>query len=646
MNPLCTLNFSSSTKKNFEANNKINKSQSTNHFKKSHCPINCKSPIKTKEVEYVLVKSLWSDLGVNMLYQNEFKKYYNELGNDQQKMDLLILEKSHLRIFREVLIKLSEEITNRDNNIYNLKKYCKELENYKCSIDSRNNEIDIKDNNNNNFIETPSDILESIQKEIKSYKINTVNAINRMMIVREIASYYELNKKWDISNINRSYAFNQNYLLTMNKDIEFLNDSILLNYIQTEKDSKKSDLFFSNWKYLIINNKVKLRLSNSLELQNEINKCKYIILQDELLNKVKAEHKKLIKKQNNILSIKSPHAHNTAGNNVSTLSIKNQSEIFLANDKEEKKYYEMFGHNKINLSRALYYLKRTMGNKYEKLFYNENENELGNDKKNMKIMNKIFNFPLNDENDVCESYNENNSELNNINNRNYYLEYLNKNRWNCFHKTSNASSNNSKKELLNKKIEDLKIGKVNTFNEQDKRSSSVKKKKKIKKKQKKEKVEIIENNKDKKDESSKEKIKNKENEDNIKNKEKENLNKKEKEKEKENLNKKEKENKRASNKFESENTQIENTVSLSIIIENKKENDEETKYKEINDEKLNEKISEENQDENVENIKDRGKDSSENASKANEDNHISKVKLLRYRQYTAEEIKRFNSNYC
>ena len=46
------------------------------------------------------------------------------------------------------------------------------------------------------------------------------------------------------------------------------------------------------------------------------------------------------------------------------------------------------------------------------------------------------------------------------------------------------------------------------------------------------------------------------------------------------------------------------------------------------------------------NIKDRGKDSSENASKANEDNHISKVKLLRYRQYTAEEIKRFNSNYC
>ena len=575
-----------------------------------------------------------------MLYQNEFKKYYNELGNDQQKMDLLILEKSHLRRFREVLIKLSEEITNRDNNIYNLKKYCKELENYKCSIDSRNNEIDIEDNNNNNFIETPSDILESIQKEIKSYKINTVNAINRMMIVREIASYYELNKKWDISNINRSYAFNQNYLLTMNKDIEFLNDSILLNYIQTEKDSKKTDLFFSNWKYLIINNKVKLRLSNSLELQNEINKCKYIILQDELLNKVKTEHKKLIKKQNNILSIKSPHAHNTTGNNVSTLSRKNQSEIFLANDKEEKKYYEMFGHNKINLSRALYYLKRTMGNKYEKLFYNENENDLGNDKKNMKIMNKIFNFPLNDENDVCESYNENNSELNNINNRNYYLEYLNKNKWNCSYKTSNDTRGKNKSELINKNFEDLKFEKnSNILKEKEKSNNSVKKKKKIKKKQKKE---TIETYRDKKERiNNNEKIKNKENENNIKITENEENKKEEKEiKEK----KEEKEKEKTINKFEIENNKVENIISLSIIIENKKENDEETKNKEINDEKLNKKITEEN--ENIDIKKDKEKDSSRSNSKIEEDNNFSKLKLLQYRQYTEEEIKKFNKEYC
>ena len=268
------------------------------------------------------------------------------------------------------------------------------------------------------------------------------------MIVREMASYYELNKKWDISNINRSYSFNQNYLLTMIKDIEFLNNSVLLNFIQTNNNYQKVDLFLSNWKYIIINEKTKLRLANTLELENEINKCKYIIMQDEILNRVKKENKKFLK-QKNLFHIKSPHGYNTAlNNNVSTLSKNVQNDIFLANDNDEKKFYEMFGHNKINLSRALYYLKKKMGNKYENLFYNENENDIDNNKKNMKIMNKIFTFPMNEENDYCESYNENNSELNIINNRNY-LEYLNKNKWNCSYKTSNDTRGKNKSELIN-----------------------------------------------------------------------------------------------------------------------------------------------------------------------------------------------------
>ena len=107
-------------------------------------------------------------------------KNYNELGNDQQKMDLLILEKSHLRRFREVLIKLSEEITNRDNNIYNLKKYCKELENYKCSIDSRNNEIDIEDKKL--FAEEVSAVIGQCQKAVPAKEtIPTLFPLNPMI---------------------------------------------------------------------------------------------------------------------------------------------------------------------------------------------------------------------------------------------------------------------------------------------------------------------------------------------------------------------------------------------------------------------------------------------------------------------------------
>ena len=635
MNSLITLNFSSSNKNLIDRKINNNKSQSSSHFKKIRYQIKCKSPTRSKEIEYILVKSLWSDLGVNVTYQKEFINYYNELRNDQERIELLILEKNHLRKLREVLIKFSEEISNRDNVIYNIKKYCSELENY---LDSRNDENNDNDYDNN-IEEPPYDILESIQREIKSYKINTVNAINRMMIVREMSSYYELNKKWDISNINRSYSFNQNYLLTMIKDIEFLNNSVLLNFIQTNNNYQKVDLFLSNWKYIIINEKTKLRLVNTLELENEINKCKYIIMQDEILNRVKKENKKYLK-QKNLFHIKTPHGYNTAlNNNVSTLSKNVQNDIFLANDNDEKKFYEMFGHNKINLSRALYYLKKKMGNKYENLFYNENENDIDNNKKNMKIMNKIFTFPMNEENDYCESYNENNSELNIINNRNY-LEYLNKNKWNCSYKTSNDTRGKNKSELINKNFEDLKFEKnSNIFKEKEKSNNSVKKKKKIKKKQKKE---TIETYRDKKERiNNNEKIKNKENENNIKITENEENKKEEKEiKEK----KEEKEKEKTINKFEIENNKVENIISLSIIIENKKENDEETKNKEINDEKLNKKITEEN--ENIDIKKHKEKDSSRSNSKIEEDNNFSKLKLLQYRQYTEEEIKKFNKEYC
>ena len=53
----------------------------------------------------------------------------------------------------------------------------------------------------------------------------------------------------------------------------------------------------------------------------------------------------------------------------------------------------MFGHNKVNLSRTLYYLKRTMGNDYEKMFFNAQNNK-NSDKKNLETMNKYFTFKI------------------------------------------------------------------------------------------------------------------------------------------------------------------------------------------------------------------------------------------------------------
>ena len=99
------------------------------------------------------------------------------------------------------------------------------------------------------------------------------------------------------------YAFTYFRLIIYFFRFFFFNNSILFNYIKTDNDLPKTDLFFSNCKYLVINENTKLKLSISLELQAEINKCKYVIFQDNLLNNIKKEinNKEIIINQKNFI---------------------------------------------------------------------------------------------------------------------------------------------------------------------------------------------------------------------------------------------------------------------------------------------------------------------------------------------------------
>ena len=177
-------------------------SQSFSTIKKSHNKkekylINCNKTLDKKEInkynnindlntninndneeELAIIKSLWDDLGIYEDYQDEFKNYIKQITNEEKKNEILNLEKSELRKYREALLKLSAEISNRESNVIKLKKLCKELDKYEL------------DKNTNNL---PSDIFENIQKNIKYYRINTVNVINKIIRLREVSSYNELN---------------------------------------------------------------------------------------------------------------------------------------------------------------------------------------------------------------------------------------------------------------------------------------------------------------------------------------------------------------------------------------------------------------------------------------------------------------------
>ena len=365
------------------------------------------SKSRNKVTDFIIMKSLWNDLGVNIEYQKQFENSINEIKEEREKAEMIIHEKNHLKKFREILIKLSEEISNRDEIIYKLKKYCNELDKYTYD----KNIYPEKINENENENEVLSSLFKSIYNNINLYRISTVNIVNRMTKVREVSSYYELNNKWDASNINRTYIFRKNYLISMCNDIEFINNSSLIDYIQTfnENDSANVDLFFSNWNYLKTNNYIKYNLSISKELQKEIIKCKYIILQDNLLNKIKKETKKLLKLKKNIFSPRSNPNH-SVGNNYSKFSKKARSELHLVNHETENKFFEIFGHNQVNLSRTLYYLKKTMGDNYGNMFLSGNKIDSYNTPRNLDIMNNYF--ALNNNYNIISNENNENEKLN------------------------------------------------------------------------------------------------------------------------------------------------------------------------------------------------------------------------------------------
>ena len=365
------------------------------------------SKSRNKVTDFIIMKSLWNDLGVNIEYQKQFENNINEIKDELEKAEMVIHEKNHLKKFREILIKLSEEISNRDEIIYKLKKYCNELDKYTYD----KNIYPEKNNENENENEVLSSLFKSIYNNINLYRISTVNIVNRMTKVRELSSYYELNNKWDASNINRTYIFRKNYLISMCNDIDFINNSSLLDYIQTfnENDSPKVDLFLSNWNYLKTNNYIKYNLSISKELQKEIIKCKYIILQDNLLNKIKKETKKLLKLKKNIFSPRSNPNH-SVGNNYSKFSKKARSELHLVNHETENKFFEIFGHNQVNLSRTLYYLKKTMGENYGNMFLSGNKIDSYNTPRNLDIMNNYF--ALNNNYNIISNENNEKEKLN------------------------------------------------------------------------------------------------------------------------------------------------------------------------------------------------------------------------------------------
>ena len=107
--------------------NNLSLTQSNSSLKRNQNKNDILNENETDE-ELSIIENLWDDLGVSINYQEEFKKFIKSVNNEQEKNEYLFSEKNKLRKFRESLLKLSVEISNRENNIFKLKKYINYLE--------------------------------------------------------------------------------------------------------------------------------------------------------------------------------------------------------------------------------------------------------------------------------------------------------------------------------------------------------------------------------------------------------------------------------------------------------------------------------------------------------------------------------------
>ena len=266
-------NFSSYfTNKNFSVNNNYNSNNNIFNIKNEEFNdnnFNFSNLNENKKAQINLIINLFEDLGVTNEYQNIFINYIINL-NDEQFNKYLELEKKNLLKFRNILLNLNKEIISREENINNLKNFENVvLKTFNIGYNKLNNSI-----------------LDDIIICIKAIQLNSIKIVILMNKINKINSFSNLKGKINLDKINKNYLYNKDYLIKMNDDVQFLENSELNKYIQF--NNAKLDTFFlccnSNENNINFNNKRFIPVDD--ETKNSIIKCKYILSQEKIFRNI------------------------------------------------------------------------------------------------------------------------------------------------------------------------------------------------------------------------------------------------------------------------------------------------------------------------------------------------------------------------
>ncbi len=321
--------------------------------------------IKSKDTkedneEFSLIQNIWDDLGVREEYQNQFLNYVKNL-NEEEKKEFYEMEKKNLKRFRDSLLKISKEISNREKNIEDLKKFDEIIE---TTFPDKEQQLN-------------DQLLLDIQNCIKALRVNSVNIVNYMNKIREISTYNSQKGKYNLDKLNSAYLYDPNYLSKMRNDMDFLKNSSLNNYF--DMTNGEFDAFLTNChpkNEKKKSNKIYIPIGN--DLMKAIKSAKYSILEDVLLNNIEN------KKNNNMNLIN----YNESGFESKSNVLKNKIKIRGISATTRSINRSKFSFNKSNIDYNNLFLKSkpSFNSKHNQTYQNYQNEDLGNTiKKKFKI---------------------------------------------------------------------------------------------------------------------------------------------------------------------------------------------------------------------------------------------------------------------
>ena len=508
--------------------------------------------------EFEIIKIMWNKFGVTKKYQENFVNFLNSLDKKESIKQFLVLEKKQMQKFKYDLTLLLKKIIHRNDEINNLKNlvqlYINILNEKKFYHEKKTENLESLSAKNE------EKVISDLKDSLLSVRINTINVVNQIKNFSLANSYYFYMNKIDLSRLKNDYYYNDEYLLSIKNDLDFVQNSAMQNLYDFDyfgggdpfflsftqlsaEDDKHESNKEKNERKLPINDKMLTEIQNCLFFLNQAQIC----FETKISNNNKNKIFKFLNSNNN-------NANISEKNNIVDYGI---GSVF-----------------KGNLERNIIKLKMQEG--YDKLFTfvpNKN-NSIGNsEKKNVKK--KIHNMPLMTSQQLKERFNEYES----INSLIYEKENNKDNKEKKDKKKEDKEDEYRKrdKEIMFQKIKDLEKEMKQKEKEKKEKEEKEEKEKEEKEKEKEEKEKEEKEKKEKEEKEKKEELKKSKNEE------------EEYEGELDQIKKEEKEEENQSKKLEEEKKN-----ELKIIEEEKiRKEEEKEKEKKENKSKLEDEIKEE-----------------------------------------------------